>query len=73
MLTRAKRTGDEKIGEIVKKARISKGLTIKQLAERSGVNPTTISRVENDKRRPSIDAYFKLLDALGADIYIMHD
>ena len=72
-MTRVKRTGDEKIGEIIKFVRLSNGLTIKQLAEKSGVNPTTISRVENDKRRPSIDAYFKLLDSLGADIYIMHD
>lgn len=72
MLRRVKPTQGETIGEILRLIRTSKELTIKQISEETGINPSTISRIETDRRHPSIETYFKLLDALGADIYIMH-
>lgn len=72
MLTRVKRTEGEKIGEILRLIRTEQDLTIRQISERTGIAPSTISRIETDRRHPSIETYFKLLEALGADIYIMH-
>ena len=72
MLRRVKPTQGETIGEILRLIRTSNELTIKQISEQTGIAPSTISRIETDRRHPSIETYFKLLDALGADIYIMH-
>ncbi len=73
MLTRAKYMGEGSIGEILKSIRQAKGLTLKQLGEKTGITPSAISKYEGGKRKPTMEAFFKLLEALGADLYIMHD
>ena len=44
------------IGENIKNIRMQKGLTQKQLAEKSGVAEITIRQYESDKREPKIIA-----------------
>lgn len=73
MLTRAKYMGKGSVGEILRNIRKAKGMTLKDVANASGISESAISKYENDKRNPSIEAYFKLLEALGADLYVMHD
>lgn len=48
----------------LKKARIEKGLTLRQLEEKSKVPRDTISKIENDKRRANPLTLNKLANAL---------
>lgn len=38
-------------GNVLKNKRVGKGLTVRQLSEKSGVDKTTISELENGKRK----------------------
>ena len=59
-------TGD--IGERIRAARRELGLSIKNLADRTGVSTATISDIENNKRpNPRRETVEKLADALGMD------
>ncbi len=54
------------IGERVKRQRISRGFTQTELAQRSGVRQSLISRLENGTRdNPSADILRRLAKALG--------
>ena len=46
-------------------ARISQNLTQKQLAERTGIAQTEISRLENGTRNPSIRLLQRLAEGMG--------
>lgn len=68
------RDGEEgTLGQVLKKIRKRKGLTLKEVAERVGITLSAMSKYENDKRRPSYAMLLKILRALDADLYIMHD
>ncbi|AYD39598.1 helix-turn-helix domain-containing protein [Clostridium fermenticellae] len=56
------------IGSKIKKIRESKGLTQKQLAEKIGVTPVTITRYENDNRKPDFDTLEKIADYFNVSI-----
>ncbi|MCH3963006.1 MAG: helix-turn-helix domain-containing protein [Clostridium sp.] len=56
------------IGTKIKKIRESKNLTQKQLAEKIGVTPVTITRYENNNRKPSIETLNKMAKALNVTI-----
>lgn len=67
-------TGDEeelkgynrlRIGRQIRLARIGKNLTVRQLAELSGVPFQNITKIENGKYNVSIDILGKLCHALG--------
>ena len=51
-------------------ARISKNLTQKQLAERTGINQADISKLENGTRNPSIKLLKRLAEGMGMDLHI---
>lgn len=55
------------IGENIKRFRISKGITQKQLAEAIGNKPQQISQYENGIRFPKIDKLFSIADVLGIE------
>lgn len=56
-------------GEKLKQIRESKGLGVNQLALKSGVNASQISRFENGKRKdPQMDTVKKLAKALDVSI-----
>ena len=51
-------------------ARISQKLTQKELAERTGIAQTEISRLENGTRNPSIKLLQRLADGMGMELNI---
>lgn len=55
----------QNIGEILRKTREEKGLTQKQLAEKSGVSLNTIYNAETSRTVCNIDTYRKICGALG--------
>jgi len=52
------------VGKTIKKFRIDRGLSQKQLADRAGLTASFMSLVENDRRTPSINAIRQIADAL---------
>lgn len=59
-------------GEYLRSKRKEKGLTLKQLAELSGLSDAYICHVENGKRGiPSTENVNKLAQALGIDLFEM--
>ena len=60
----------EYIGERIAEIRQAKGLSIRQLAEASGVNFANIYKIENGKYNVSIDILGKICEALGYHVDI---
>ena len=56
------------IGKRIAEIRQAKGLSIRQLAEASGVNFANIYKIENGKYNVSIDILGKICEALGCRI-----
>ena len=52
------------LGQIVKDARQSAGLTQDELAEQSGITTRYIMAIENENRQPNMKVLFKLIRAL---------
>lgn len=57
-----------RIGEQIAKKRKEKGLTIRELGEKAGVDWSKISKVENGKTNIGIDTLIKLCDSLDSKI-----
>ena len=55
------------IGEKLKEIRTRRFLTQEELAERAGVSPATIVRVERNQAEPHISTMRKLAEALDVD------
>lgn len=53
------------IGKRIREARLQKGLTQEQLAERVGVGTTHISHIETDNSVPSISTFVSIVNALN--------
>ena len=51
-------------------ARIAQNLTQKELAERTGIAQTEISRLENGTRNPSIKLLQRLAEGMGMDLNV---
>lgn len=56
------------IGENIKKARISKGLTQKQLGEILGISQSAITQFENNRSNPKYDTLQKIATALNVNV-----
>lgn len=54
--------------EIVKEARRRKGLTMKQLADLSGVSQPTIWNIEHERNTPSMDTMLAIMRAMDYEI-----
>lgn len=57
-----------KIGEKIKRLRLSRGFTQEELAERADLTKGFISLLERDKTSPSIATLEQLLDVLGVSL-----
>lgn len=57
-----------RIGNRLKELRLAAGITTYQLAEKSGVTRTNISRIENGKYSAGLDVLSKLAQALGKSL-----
>lgn len=71
MIQKVTYTGEYKFGELIRSQRIEKGLSIRKLAELTGLSSGAISRWESGKRIPSIESFNKVMAALGAELYVM--
>ena len=60
----------EYIGKRIAEIRQAKGLSIRQLADASGVNFANVYKIENGKYNVSIDILGKICDALGCSVDI---
>ncbi len=56
------------LGKKIEELRKSKGLTLKELSDSSKVALTTLSRIENDKMRGTIDSHLHIAKALGVSL-----
>lgn len=63
----------EYIGKRIAEIRQAKGLSIRQLAEASGVNFANIYKIENGKYNVSIDILGKICEALGCRIDVVEE
>ena len=60
-----------KFGNLIRKARLTAGMTQAQLAERSGTSRFYISRIENDKTDMEISTFRKIVEAgLGKNLRV---
>ena len=57
----------EAFSHVLLRFRQEKGLTHEELAERSGLHPTTISLLERGKRQPSLGTIFMLAGGLAVE------
>lgn len=64
---------EESIGKKLADLRQQRGMTVRSLAEKSGVNPATISRIENSQVSASMETLEKLCDAMGAKVELVDD
>lgn len=55
------------VGRNVRRARIEKGLTQEELAERAGTSQFYVSSLEAGRRNPTVVTVFELAKALGVD------
>jgi transcriptional regulator with XRE-family HTH domain len=53
------------LGRRVKLERLSKGMTLKQVADASGMYPTHISEIERGRTSPTVGALLRIAKALG--------
>lgn len=56
------------IGKKLKQLRKSKGLTLVQLSEQSGVQVATLSRIENLKMTGTLESHMAIAKVLGIDV-----
>lgn len=57
-----------RMGERLRKLRLDLGLTLAEVAERSGLAVSTVSKVERGLMAPTYDRFSQLADALGVDL-----
>ncbi len=57
-----------KLGQQIKEIRLKRGLTQEDLAERSGLGVSHIARLEQGRRKATIDTLQKIADVLGVQV-----
>lgn len=61
------------IGKKIRELRKEKDVSREQLSEMTGISRSHIEKIETGARRPGIDAYCRILDALNAGIVIISE
>lgn len=69
MLRELKTLNDTNIGETIKALRTDRGLTLNQLAEKTRLSSSIISRYERGKRVPTLSSFMVIMRALNAEIF----
>ena len=59
------------IGKALKLCRAARELSLEVIAERAGISVSYLSRLENDKREPTVTLISKLAAALGVPVPIV--
>lgn len=55
------------LGSIIRQERLKAGLTQDELAERVGIDPRTILKIENNRGNPKMEVLYPLIRALNID------
>ena len=55
----------DRLGGIIKNARLNKGLTREKLSELIHISPRYLMSIENENKKPSYDVLFRLVRVLG--------
>lgn len=71
MIKTIKQIGDKTVGESIRDLRTARGLSIRELANLTGLSSGSISRWESGKRIPSVENYHKLMSALDAELAVV--
>lgn len=71
MINRVCITQDEHIGATIYGLRNLRNLSVRQLADKTGLGKSTISKIENGNRLPSLKALSSILEALDAELFVM--
>lgn len=53
------------VGSTIRERRLGAGLTLVELAERSGLSQPFLSQVENERARPSMESLYRIASALA--------
>ncbi len=59
----------EKLGKTLKHIRMDKGMTQEALAEKVGIHPTYVGKLESGKNNVSVKMLFKISRALNTKLY----
>lgn len=57
-------------GQLIRQARVSAGLTQRELAERLGTHQPVIARWESGSTRPDFDSVVRAVEACGYDLHV---
>lgn len=68
MTDKSEDSNDQVIGSALRDLREARGLTAKQLSDKSGVSAAMISRIESDQVSPSISTMYSLSEALDVAV-----
>ena len=60
-------TAKSKFGEEFKRLVLEKGLTLKELSERSGLSVAQLSNLQSGQCEPTVQTIYKLSEALNSD------
>lgn len=63
----------ERIGAAIASLRAKRGMTVRQLADITGIGFSNISKIEKGRFSTGIDTLSKIAYALGAKIVLMED
>lgn len=61
------------IAQTIRKIRQTQGMTVEQLAQRSGFSKGFISQIENFRQTPSLKALVKIAESLGMPLSMLFD
>ena len=53
------------LGEKIKSFRKKRGLTLVEISQNTGIDPATLSRIENGKMPGTLDSHMKIAESLG--------
>ncbi|SKA89083.1 Helix-turn-helix [Clostridium sp. USBA 49] len=59
------------LGSTIKAYRLSKKITLKELAEKVGITASFLSDIENNKKQPSVETLGKLAEAFNIPLYML--
>jgi transcriptional regulator with XRE-family HTH domain len=65
--------GNDDLGHRLKRVRIDKGWTLKEVSERTGVARSTLSKIENGQMSPTYDVLQKITRGVDLDIVELFD
>ena len=65
--------GNDDLGHRLKRIRIDKGWTLKEVSERTGVARSTLSKIENGQMSPTYDVLQKITRGVDLDIVELFD